>query len=110
MTNILVSTAFPFLDHFLLSKYIMIKRSAVCYKVEYDLACLSKLESVVAEGDNRSSKATMSPYEEAMDALSSLITARIRADRSNKGDQFDVMFDYLKVILYYVREYYMSCG
>lgn len=40
----------------------------------------------------------MSPYEEAMDALSSLITARIRADRSNKGDQFDVMFDYLKIL------------
>lgn len=51
-----------------------------------------------AKGDNRSSKATMSPYEEAMDALSSLITARIRADRSNKGDQFDVMFDYLKIL------------
>ena len=45
-----------------------------------------------AEGDNGS------PYEEAMDALSSLITKRSRADKSNKGDRYELLFDYLKVI------------
>ncbi|XP_015876573.1 folylpolyglutamate synthase isoform X1 [Ziziphus jujuba] len=39
-----------------------------------------------------------SPYEEALDALSSLITKRSRADKSNKGDRFDVLFDYLKML------------
>ncbi|XP_042503602.1 folylpolyglutamate synthase-like isoform X2 [Macadamia integrifolia] len=38
------------------------------------------------------------PYEEALIALSSLITKKTRADKSNKGDQFDVMFDYLKIL------------
>jgi len=32
-----------------------------------------------------------------MEALSSLITKRTRADASNVGDQFDLLFDYLKV-------------
>lgn len=43
-------------------------------------------------------KPSVSPYEGAMDALSSLITKRSRADNSNKGDRFDVMFDYLKIL------------
>lgn len=38
-----------------------------------------------------------STYEEALDALSSLITKRSRADKSNKGDRFDLLFDYVKV-------------
>ncbi|MCL7021602.1 hypothetical protein MKW94_010618, partial [Papaver nudicaule] len=37
-----------------------------------------------------------STYEEALDALSSLITKRSRADKSNKGDRFDLLFDYVK--------------
>ncbi|URE31898.1 hypothetical protein MUK42_05805, partial [Musa troglodytarum] len=37
-------------------------------------------------------------YEEALDCLSSLITRRTRADGSNKGDHFDLMFDYLKIL------------
>ncbi|MCL7029424.1 hypothetical protein MKW94_005253 [Papaver nudicaule] len=37
-------------------------------------------------------------YEETLDALSSLITKRSRADKSNKGDQFDVLFDYVKIL------------
>ncbi|GAB2229457.1 hypothetical protein Droror1_Dr00023600 [Drosera rotundifolia] len=50
-----------------------------------------------SSGDNGVLKAS-SPYEEAMDALSSLITKRTRADKSNKGDQFDLLFDYLKIL------------
>lgn len=42
--------------------------------------------------------ATQTPYEEAMDALSSLITKRSRADKSNNGDRFDLIFDYIKVM------------
>lgn len=38
-------------------------------------------------------------YEEALAALSSLITKRSRADKSNKGDRFELVFDYLKVSL-----------
>ncbi|WOL14975.1 folylpolyglutamate synthase [Canna indica] len=37
-------------------------------------------------------------YEEALSCLSSLITRRTRADRTNKGDRFDLMFDYLKIL------------
>lgn len=36
-------------------------------------------------------------YEEALICLSSLITRRARADGSNKGDSFDLLFEYLKV-------------
>ncbi|CAK9135670.1 unnamed protein product [Ilex paraguariensis] len=49
-------------------------------------------------GDNGSSKLDVSPYDEAMEALSSLITKRSRADKSNKGDRFDLLFDYLKIL------------
>lgn len=49
----------------------------------------------VGKGSPKSS--SLSPYEEAMEALSSLITRRTRADASNVGDQFDLLFDYLKV-------------
>ncbi|KAJ6726993.1 FOLYLPOLYGLUTAMATE SYNTHASE-RELATED [Salix purpurea] len=53
----------------------------------------------MAEGDsNGSSKPTVTPYREALDALSSLITKRSRADKSNYGDRFDVLFDYLKIL------------
>ncbi|XP_051122775.1 folylpolyglutamate synthase-like isoform X2 [Andrographis paniculata] len=41
-------------------------------------------------------KSSGASYEEAMEALSSLITKRSRADKSNKGDNFDVLFDYIK--------------
>ncbi|MQL86772.1 hypothetical protein Taro_019297 [Colocasia esculenta] len=39
-----------------------------------------------------------SPYEEALACLSSLITRRTRADGANKGDRFDLMFDYLQML------------
>ncbi|CAI9774863.1 unnamed protein product [Fraxinus pennsylvanica] len=37
-------------------------------------------------------------YDEVMEALSSLITKRSRADKSNKGDRFDLLFDYIKIL------------
>ncbi|KAG7601323.1 Mur ligase central [Arabidopsis thaliana x Arabidopsis arenosa] len=37
-------------------------------------------------------------YEEALAALSSLITKRSRADKSNKEDRFELVFDYLKLL------------
>ncbi|OAY85380.1 Folylpolyglutamate synthase [Ananas comosus] len=37
-------------------------------------------------------------YEEALDLLSSLITRRTRADASNKGDHFDLMFQYINML------------
>lgn len=43
-------------------------------------------------------KPTLSPYEEAMEALSSLITKRSRADKSNKGDKYELLFDYIKIL------------
>ncbi|CAN1257340.1 Folylpolyglutamate synthase [Linum perenne] len=48
-------------------------------------------------GDDDSARA-LTPYDEAMDALSSLITKRSRADKGNKGDQFDLLFEYLKIL------------
>lgn len=53
------------------------------------------------EGEGSGSvKMALSPYDEAMEALSSLITKKSRADKSNKGDRFDLLFDYLKVIFF----------
>ncbi|KAJ6798606.1 folylpolyglutamate synthase-like isoform X2 [Iris pallida] len=37
-------------------------------------------------------------YEEALSCLSSLITRRTRADGFNKGDCFDLMLDYIKIL------------
>lgn len=73
------------------------RRFAVSFFHSY---CL--LLVVVEKGGNGSEKpiAIASPYDEAMDALSSLITKRSRADKSNKGDRFDILFDYLKVVLF----------
>lgn len=45
-------------------------------------------------------KAGGDSYEVALAALSSLITKRSRADKSNKGDRFELVFDYLKVSLF----------
>ncbi|RZC46033.1 hypothetical protein C5167_038979 [Papaver somniferum] len=52
------------------------------------------------DGDIEYLKKNVKPptYEETLDALSSLITKRTRADKSNKGDQFDVLFDYVKIL------------
>ncbi|XP_065878133.1 folylpolyglutamate synthase isoform X5 [Euphorbia lathyris] len=52
----------------------------------------------MAEGESGSPKPTLTPFDEAMEALSSLITKRSRADKSNKGDCFDLLFDYLKIL------------
>ncbi|KAG0468213.1 hypothetical protein HPP92_017541 [Vanilla planifolia] len=43
-------------------------------------------------------ESTARAYEEALSCLSSLITRRTRAHGANKGDRFDLMFDYLKVL------------
>ncbi|XP_076953324.1 folylpolyglutamate synthase-like [Bidens hawaiensis] len=40
----------------------------------------------------------ISPYDEAMDALSSLITQKSRADSTNSGLRFELMFDYVKIL------------
>ncbi|KAK9079377.1 hypothetical protein SSX86_001048 [Deinandra increscens subsp. villosa] len=41
---------------------------------------------------------SLSPYDEAMDALSSLITQKSRADQTNAGLRFELMFDYVKIL------------
>lgn len=46
-------------------------------------------------GSNEAS--SVSAYDEAMDALSSLITQKSRADTSNSGHRFELLFDYVKV-------------
>lgn len=51
------------------------------------------------EGGNGSPKSSsLTSYEEALEALSSLIIRRTRADGTNFGDQFDVLFQYLKML------------
>uniref|UniRef100_A0A2P2MCF1 tetrahydrofolate synthase n=2 Tax=Rhizophora mucronata TaxID=61149 RepID=A0A2P2MCF1_RHIMU len=52
----------------------------------------------MAKDEDGAEKPTVTPYEEALEALSSLITKRSRADKSNKGDRFDLLFDYLKML------------
>lgn len=46
---------------------------------------------------NETLKDSQMAYEEALDALSSLIVNRRRCDKS--GDQFELMFEYVKVLL-----------
>ncbi|XP_073221431.1 folylpolyglutamate synthase-like isoform X2 [Cicer arietinum] len=50
-------------------------------------------------GDGSPESQSLTSYEEALEALSSLIIKRTRADGSNMGDQFDVLFEYLKLQL-----------
>ncbi|RVW49290.1 Folylpolyglutamate synthase [Vitis vinifera] len=52
----------------------------------------------MTDGDDGLSESTVSPYQEVLDALSSLITKRSRGDKSNKRVLFDVLFDYLKML------------
>ncbi|XP_050210116.1 folylpolyglutamate synthase isoform X2 [Mercurialis annua] len=52
----------------------------------------------MAENDDGSPELNLTSYDEAMDALSSLITKRSRADKSNKGDGFEILFDYIKML------------
>ncbi|GJY57951.1 folylpolyglutamate synthase isoform X8 [Tanacetum coccineum] len=40
----------------------------------------------------------VSSYDAAMDALSSLITQKYRADASNNGNRFELMFNYVKIL------------
>ncbi|KAI3508535.1 hypothetical protein L1887_23543 [Cichorium endivia] len=47
-------------------------------------------------GSNEAS--SVSPYDEAMDALSSLITQKTRADKTNSGHRFELLFDYVKIL------------
>lgn len=54
-----------------------------------------RFKSKMAEGNK-----TVTAYEEALDALSSLITKRSRADKSNNGDRFELLSDYLKVNIF----------
>ncbi|CAI8586218.1 unnamed protein product [Vicia faba] len=51
------------------------------------------------DGGNGSPKSSsLTSYEEALEALSSLIIRRTRADGTNFGDQFDVLFEYIKML------------
>ncbi|KAL0404149.1 UNVERIFIED_CONTAM: Folylpolyglutamate synthase [Sesamum radiatum] len=52
----------------------------------------------MSKDGNGSEKLVVSSYDEAMEALSSLITKRSRADKSNKGDRFHLLFDYTKIL------------
>ncbi|KAL6503728.1 hypothetical protein OROGR_025651 [Orobanche gracilis] len=45
-----------------------------------------------------SENSVVSKYDEAIDALSSLITKRTRADTKNWGDRFHLLFDYVKIL------------
>ncbi|XVF23969.1 hypothetical protein REPUB_Repub13aG0085700 [Reevesia pubescens] len=45
-----------------------------------------------------STESATARYESTLDALSSLITKKTRADKSNSGDRYDLLFDYLKIL------------
>ncbi|CAK8571272.1 unnamed protein product [Lathyrus sativus] len=50
-------------------------------------------------GDNGSPKSSpLTPYEEALEALSSLITKRTRVGDVNMEERFSVLFQYLKML------------
>ncbi|CAN7120933.1 unnamed protein product [Brassica rapa subsp. narinosa] len=58
-------------------------------RVSLFVSLRNQIDMAAASGDS---------YEEALAALSSLITKRSRADKSNKGDRFELVFDYLKLL------------
>ncbi|GAA0143303.1 ligase [Lithospermum erythrorhizon] len=64
----------------------------------YSTSSISQIQETqinMSQGENESAKLA---YDAAMEALSSLITKRTRADKSNTGDRFDILFDYLKIL------------
>ncbi|KAJ0266305.1 Folylpolyglutamate synthase [Hirschfeldia incana] len=63
------------------------------FRKQIDMAAPGGYGVVVVE-----QKTSGDSYEEALAALSSLITKRSRADKSNKGDRFELVFDYLKLL------------
>ncbi|KAK7276322.1 hypothetical protein RIF29_17461 [Crotalaria pallida] len=67
----------------------------------YCLIEISKASITMAEkegGNGSSNSSSLTPYEEALEVLSSLIIRRTRADSSNMGDQFEVLYEYLKML------------
>lgn len=70
-----------------------------CLRVSCPRSNILHLLKPFEDGDG-SSNPSQTQYEAALEALSSLITKRSRADKSNKGDRFDLLFDYLKVIFF----------
>ncbi len=61
---------------------------------------------MAVDGGEGSQRPSVTPYEEALAALSSLITKRSRADHSNKGDRFELLFDYIKVIFSFRYDFF----
>ncbi|KAJ8423222.1 hypothetical protein Cgig2_027648 [Carnegiea gigantea] len=60
--------------------------------------CLQRVLFEMSAGLGPSIMSGESAYEEAMTALSSLVTKRTRADKSNSGDRFDLLYDYIKIL------------
>lgn len=52
----------------------------------------------MAQDSGSTERSSVSSYDDAMDALSSLITQKYRADASNNGNRFELMFDYVKIL------------
>ncbi|XP_010423399.1 PREDICTED: folylpolyglutamate synthase isoform X2 [Camelina sativa] len=68
--------------------------------LSFQIRSVRKQIDMAAQGDYGvvKSKTGRDSYEEALAALSSLITKRSRADKSNSGDRFELIFDYLKLL------------
>ncbi|KAL3521143.1 hypothetical protein ACH5RR_019292 [Cinchona calisaya] len=74
------------------------RKAPILLRRRYSIGFERLIPAKMSQGDNGLEKPIVSPYDEAMEALSSLITKRSRADKSNKGDRFDLLFDYLKIL------------
>ncbi|XP_010491145.1 PREDICTED: folylpolyglutamate synthase-like [Camelina sativa] len=68
--------------------------------LSFQIRSVRKQIDMAAQGEYGvvKSKTGRDSYEEALAALSSLITKRSRADKSNSGDRFELVFDYLKLL------------
>lgn len=66
------------------------------YSVTCLLQCRVLIGMLMTSAEN-GVDCSQSDYERALDALSTLETRRVRADESNNGDGFDVMYEYLEV-------------
>lgn len=74
---------------------ILIRKECVKRFCHVKLKCLWVV--ICAFEGNDTLNDSQTPYEEALDALSSLIVNRRRCDKS--GDRFELMFEYVKVLL-----------
>ncbi|KAK7290070.1 hypothetical protein RIF29_04229 [Crotalaria pallida] len=83
---------------FLFTKHKKQQKKKELFFVQFDFRFQSTIPMAQEGGNGSPKSSSLTPYEEALDALSSLITRRTRVGDVNLGDRFNVLFEYLKML------------